>query len=348
MSKYEKSFASHPRAKYWSDRNAILPEDVALNTHKKYWFNCDKCGHEFEKILRDINFNNGWCPYCVNKQLCDNDKCNSCFVKSFVSHPKSQFWSIKNDKMPRDVFMYSHKKYAFNCNECKHSFTSILSDISMNDSWCPYCANRKLCDDVSSCKLCYDKSFLSVDKSKYWSSKNLIKPGQIHKSSARKMHFECDKCRYEFYTRISHVTSGSWCPKCLYKTEDKIYNILREKYDTLAIQVKYEWCKDKKHLPFDFALEEHKILIECDGEQHWKQVAKWKTPEHNKKRDVYKMKCANENGYSIIRIVQEDVFHNKYDWFSELNENIQKIIDENVVQNIFMCKKDEYSYLKND
>lgn len=57
------------------------------------------------------------------------------------------------------------------------------------------------------------------------------------------------------------------------------------------------------------------------------------------------MKCANENGYSMIRIVQEDVFKDKYDWLHELLENIDKIVSEKVVQNMYMCKNNEYQYL---
>jgi very-short-patch-repair endonuclease len=89
-------------------------------------------------------------------------------------------------------------------------------------------------------------------------------------------------------------------------------------------------------------LESDKIIIELDGIQHFKQVGKWDTPEHTKKRDIYKMQCANENGYSMIRLLQNDVYFNKYDWLSEISVNINKIRDDNVVQNIYMCKKDEY------
>ena len=56
------------------------------------------------------------------------------------------------------------------------------------------------------------------------------------------------------------------------------------------------------------------------------------------------MKCANKNGYSMIRIVQEDVFKDKYHWLQELLGNIDKIVSEKVVQNIYMCKNDEYKY----
>ena len=54
------------------------------------------------------------------------------------------------------------------------------------------------------------------------------------------------------------------------------------------------------------------------------------------------MKRANENGFSVIRILQEDVFKNKYDWLQELTNNIEIITNEYRVQNIYMCKNDEY------
>jgi hypothetical protein len=54
------------------------------------------------------------------------------------------------------------------------------------------------------------------------------------------------------------------------------------------------------------------------------------------------MKCANENRFSVIRILQEDVFKNKYFWLHELCKNIEKVTNEKRVQNIYMCKNNEY------
>ena len=179
-------------------------------------------------------------------------------------------------------------------------------------------------------------------KSKFWSDRNLIKPNEVALNSHKKFWFDCDKCLDDFESKLCHITDGSWCPNCRYKTEDKLKKILSEKYPSLKTQYKVDWCKDKKYLPFDFAIEERMIIVEQDGVQHWKQVAKWKTPEHNRKRDLYKMKCANQNGFSVIRILQEDVFKDKYDWLKELCENIEKITNENKVQNIYMCKNNEY------
>lgn len=95
-------------------------------------------------------------------------------------------------------------------------------------------------------------------------------------------------------------------------------------------------------MPFDFAIEERKIIIELDGKQHFEQIGNWQAPEKNREIDFYKMKCANENGFSMIRLLQNDVYKNKYDWLQELIYNIEKITNENRVQNIYMCKNNEY------
>ena len=135
-----------------------------------------------------------------------------------------------------------------------------------------------------------------------------------------------------------------------HKTEAKILRELKNTYPKLHHQFRIEWCKNnntKRLLPFDFCIEDYKLIIELDGIQHFKQVMNWKSPEDQHKRDIYKMKCANQNGYSIIRILQEDVIDDKYEWLLELKSNIEKIVTEKKTQNIFMCKKDEYKIFYN-
>ena len=338
---FDKSFASHPRAKFWSAKNDIGPESFALNSHKKFIFDCD-CGHEFQATLNNISILNRWCSYCSNppKRLCNNIDCDNCFTKSFACIEYSKNWSNKNLLTPRQAFKNSHKFYIFNCPCCNHDYEQNLSHITRGN-YCSYCASRELCNNIN-CNICFNKSFASVDKSKYLHSDNNVDSRQLFKNSAKKYKFICDKCDNIFENRLSHVTSGVWCNKCRYKTEQKLYDILVKIYPSLQRQYKVEWCKDIKHLPFDFVIEERKIIIEVDGENHFIQVAKWKTPQHNRKRDLYKMKCANENGFSLVRILQDDIFNNKYDWLNELCENIEKITNDNIVQNIYMCKKDEY------
>ena len=334
------TFDSHTKSKFWSDRNLIKPNEVALNSHKKFWFDCE-CGHPFIIQLNNVNVGR-WCSYCANKNLCNKDKnCKICFDKSFASVEYSENWSDKNENLPEELFKNSHKEYLFDCTKCHHTFKQKLSHITRGNT-CNYCHNIVMCSSYKNCLSCFNKSFASIERSKNWSHKNKKKPIEVFKSSSEKFIFDCDKCANEFESKLCHITDGSWCPNCRYKTEDKLNKILSGKYPSLKTQYKVDWCKDKKHLPFDFVIEERKIIVEQDGVQHWKQVAKWKTPQHNRCRDLYKMKCANENGFSVIRILQEDIFKNKYDWLSQLCVNIEKITSENRVQNIYMCKNNEY------
>ena len=80
-----------------------------------------------------------------------------------------------------------------------------------------------------------------------------------------------------------------------------------------------------------------------DGLQHFEQVSNWSSTEETHINDVYKMKCANDNGYSVIRLLQEDVFYDTYDWLEELRDNIEKIKSDQRVQNVYMGKYNEYS-----
>jgi hypothetical protein len=93
-----------------------------------------------------------WYPYCANQKLCENE-CKGCFEKSFASHPKSKFLINEKKVNLRNIFKSNLNKYWFNCNESNHKFETSIANISQN-SWCPYCTNQKLCEDIE-CKECF-------------------------------------------------------------------------------------------------------------------------------------------------------------------------------------------------
>jgi hypothetical protein len=226
---FNKSFASHPKSIYWSDENELRPREVFKNTdRKKFKFNC-QCGHKLDVILKGISRDNKWCKYCSHQQLCDNEECKMCFENSFASQEWSYQWSEKNgDVNPRQVFKYSNTKYRFNCVTCCHEFESGLNNVTVTQSSsCPYCSNppKQLCENED-CQTCFEKSFASHEKSKYWSVKNdYVKPRQVFKSSADKYWFNCDTCSHQFNSILNNITGKkSWCPICVNKTEKKLYS----------------------------------------------------------------------------------------------------------------------------
>ena len=340
---FNRSFASHTKAKFWSLENNKQARKVFKKTSIKYKFDC-KCGHTFETRISDVDI--AWCSYCGNRKLCTDQDCISCFNKSFASHEKSKYWSETNNKKSRDVFKNDNNKYKFNCI-CGHVFETELYVISCQNSWCPYCSDppQKLCNDQS-CEQCFKKSFASYEKSKYWSSLNTIKPRDIFKHTMKKYKFDCPSCNEIHEASPFHIMKGCWCSCTKKKTETKMYKFLLNNYKIKIIkQPKFKWCKNKNELPFDFLLEEFKLIIEVDGIQHFKQVMNWAPPEETQKIDKYKMDFANKNGYSVIRILQEDVWKDKNDWQKKLKTVIKKYINP---INILIGNIYQSSNFKND
>jgi very-short-patch-repair endonuclease len=319
---FEKSFASNPKSIYWNNENELIPRQVFKCSSKSYKFNCNECNHTFTKEIHNVK-KESWCPYCAS-ELCEDNDCVYCFNRSFACHPKSEFWSELNDKTPRQVTKSSKTKQIFICDKCPHIFESQLAEIFIG-VWCPYC-DTKLCED-DRCEMCFNKSFASHPKSIYWNNKNILLPMQVSKYSNKKYFFNCDICSYIFETRANDVSNGTWCPKCVNKTELVVYNYLLETHKELIREGTFIWCKKINLLRFDFVIDNLKLILEIDGCQHFKQVSNWKSPEYTRKNDIYKMKCAFENGYSILRIQQSYIYENKIDWKSLLKTYIKQYKD---------------------
>jgi very-short-patch-repair endonuclease/predicted nucleic acid-binding Zn ribbon protein len=338
-----KSFASHPKAQYWLDKeNGISSRKVFKSSSRAYFFRCKDCDHKFKIVLNSVDNGESWCNFCSNKYLC-KENCEICYNKSFASHPKAQYWAYNDGVTPRDVFMNSHKKYWFNCNECTHRFKMGLSEISRG-SWCNFCSSNQLCPD--GCDICYKKSFASHPKSSCWSMQdNKISPRLIFKSSGVTFKFICDRCKNKFNRTPASVGQGKWCPTCRNKTELKLFEWLKSQKFNVERQVKFDWCKIKKHLPFDFVIEELKLIIELDGPQHFRQVANWTSPEITQEKDVFKMRKMSENGYSMIRLLQEDVLYDKFNWQEILLSKITKYEEPSCTFIHRIGGGNEYKYL---
>lgn len=325
----EKSFFSMTEyLDNWSSKNKLKPRQVFKNSNKKYWFDCHDCKHPFLISLGKITCSNRWCPYCASKILCNDNNCNFCFNKSFFSNEKSNCWDydLNYPIKPRDIFKNTHIQYWFECNICFHVFKMCPNDVTTG-YWCPYCSHNKLCENEN-CYSCEKNSLQRHPSAKFWSDLNLpIKPRNVFKYSTNKYYFDCYICNEAYDVVIYYVTTDNvGCSKCTYKTEHKLLVHLKENYKNILTQKSYKWSiGDKKQsYKFDFVIEELKIIIELDGKQHFEQISNWTSPEITLNRDRYKMKKALENGYSVIRILQEDVLYDRNDWKKNLENAIKK------------------------
>ena len=149
------------------------------------------------------------------RSICDNYECKKCFKRSFISSDKAIYWNyaLNNGVRPRDLGLSSTSNCWFDCNKCLHSFNPILGNVTKG-SWCPYCSVpcKKLCNEK--CVLCFNRSFASSEKAKYWSKKNIENPRDVILSSRSRFWFDCSECKHSFEANCNDVTSGYWCGYC--------------------------------------------------------------------------------------------------------------------------------------
>jgi very-short-patch-repair endonuclease len=310
---FTRSFASSDKAKFWSKRNVLIPRQVCKCSGKKFWFDCDDCKHEFEKILLIIFEQESWCPFCANQRLCEDENCETCFEKSFASVDKAIFWSDKNKLLPRQVFKNTRKKFWFSCNKCEHEFEIRLYVISGQGGWCQFCSGKKLCENKN-CMFCWNKSFASSPRAPFWSKKNLVSPRQVSKFCYKKFWFDCEN-GHEFQITLRNLSSlNRWCHFCRRKTEHKLYKLLLKSFPDVSYQQRFDWCKGERDYPFDFYIPSLNLIIELDGQQHFEQVSHWTPPDDARKIDMFKMNKALDHGISIIRLYQAEVYSNSFDY----------------------------------
>jgi hypothetical protein len=216
MKCFNKSFASHEKAKFWhpTKNGEIRPRDVALNSNTKYWFKCGRCKHDSEMTLVGVNTGR-WCRFCVNLSRCDDLGCKFCFEHSFASHKNAKFWHpIRNKNTPRNIALRSPVKYWFKCGKCKHEFEMSLSNVTAG-CWCRFCANKSRCDDADR-EFCFKHSFAGHERAKFWhptKNKGII-PRDVALNSGIKYWFKCGDCEHDFEAMLSNVIIGHWCGFC--------------------------------------------------------------------------------------------------------------------------------------
>ena len=120
-----------------------------------------------------------------------------------------------------------------------------------------------------------------------------------------KVEIECGKGHHYFCT-VNNFKLGRRCPHCNEsKGEKRIEKILNNYNVQFIKQYTFEDCKCYNKLPFDFYLPQYDILIEYDGELHYKIIKQFGGVDNLirvKIRDTIKNIYCQQNNIKLIRI----------------------------------------------
>jgi len=110
--------------------------------------------------------------------------------------------------------------------------------------------------------------------------------------------------------------------------EKRIADYLKRKGIKYKYQKRYEDCRDKNTLPFDFYLPQYNTIIEFDGYQHYFEVKKFGSLKYTQHHDAIKNKYCSDNDINLLRIPYWELEDNVVEW--TLDNELTRIAAENV------------------
>lgn len=127
---------------------------------------------------------------------------------------------------------------------------------------------------------------------------------------------KCDKCEYVWKAKGVNLTQGHGCPRCNHSRYEKmVERVLLDQNITHIPQHWFPDCRDAAPLPFDFYLPDKNVLIEVDGQGHYRPInfggisdeKATKAFELTKKHDAMKTAYCKEHNIPLFRIPYYDL-----------------------------------------
>jgi len=226
--------------------------------------------------------------------------CKKC--KGLYSLTTEEFIKIAKE-IHGDIYDYSLVEYINNKTKVKiicpeHGpFYQTPNNHLKKKSKCPFCniKNKSLTIDIF------------IEKSKKVHDNNFDYSLSVYKNNTTPVIIKCNTCnRYFEQTPNSHYVKKHGCPFCKEsKGELEISKLLNDKKIKYIRQYKFDDCKNKIKLPFDFYLPVSNYCIEFDGEQHYKPIDFFgglESFEKLKIRDNIKNEYCFKNNIKLLRI----------------------------------------------
>lgn len=314
----------------------------AMNQYSNYQY-------DYSNILYLMRRIQIYCPhhklsfYCHPLQHLDNNYiCKLCTIDNNNKTKANNYHLFLCEAINKygNKFDYDEKTYKannvrmiFKCNIHQRNFSQTPEQHLVQPN-CRLCLHEKRVRDkqndfITACIAKYD---ILYDYSKVVLI-NLTTPITII----------CNTCQQQFNViPREHLVTGKGCNKCfpekkvMSKGEKIICNYLVKNHYQYEYQKRFKNCRNFLPLPFDFYLPDLNLLIEFDGQQHFKSSVKFgglvgfrRTLMH----DAMKNEYAKKMGIELLRIKYNERIENKLEkHIMELlkkmyeNENIKQII----------------------
>ena len=277
-------------------------KDALLTTNTKVLVKCDYC----EKIIIKQYGN-----YLIGQQKYPKDACNECKNEKI----KEKNLCIKNDNLKEFNRLCENKGYIsiatindyFDGNTplpyiCPlHGMKKIsFYNLKYRDRGCRECGRIVFKEKMKASK---DKVINDIESK---NNNKLLNPDEYINAITPNLNIKCGTCKNIFTTSRNNYSKNvtGKCPNCNVNSIGEYYIAkILDKYNIGYIrQHKFDDCRDKKPLPFDFYLPSYNMCIEFDGQGHRKIIYDEKTLYSALLHDGMKNNYCKWNNITLLRI----------------------------------------------
>lgn len=280
----------------------VLAKDLSPKSSAKINVICDYCGKQYSTQISSIN---------SGRKTLAKDCCSACtgLKTSEISlrrRAKNKFDAIKKICALNDYILLSSEADYVNCKSnisfvCnKHGVQVMMIDNLIHGHKCIECSYEKRANDKR-LDINYIKNTISNIN-----GATLLNPEDYELCTTHNLNIKCN-CGNVFTTSFVNFTrhNVTMCFLCSSKTssgERKIKKILDSQHITYVVEKRFNNCRDKKPLPFDFYLPDYNLIIEFDGQHHYFPVYNEEHYKSTIKHDKIKNEYCKTNHIALLRI----------------------------------------------
>jgi hypothetical protein len=281
-----------------------IPANFTSGSDYKIWWICEY-GDEW-KISINARTRYG-CPYCSGKNL----NSRNCLAAMRPDIAREWHATKNGNKTPYDFTVGTNYSAWWLCNICKKDYDAPIIHRCSRGSGCPYCVNKKVCSE--NCLATINPKIAA----EWHPTKNKdITPYDIVSGSHSKRWWMCSKNNQHEWlvspnSRIKK-NGAHGCPFCSRKSEQIISDILK---DSGFIFSRNEPIiniipSSRRVLKMDFYLPILNIILEYDGDQHYRPVDFYgmgqdiadQNFDKQKRRDKHRARICKNNNIELIII----------------------------------------------
>ena len=275
---------------------------------------CKIDGHEWTPIPNDLLSKGSGCPKCkLQTQIQKQTKTHEEFIQEMQEiNPNIEI-----------LGEYQGSKTPIKC-KCKidgYEWTPTPNSL-LREQGCPKCYSRSLSIRQTKTHEQFIQEMQEINP-------NIEILGE-YEGSDKTIKCKCKIDGHEWLPLPSNLLNGSGCPKCnSSKGEKAISKYLKDNNMDFIEQHRFENCKHKNTLPFDFYLPNLNVAIEFDGADHYMIFTRSKNETYEqamdrfidrKIRDTIKTWYCEQNNVKLIRIPYWEF------------ENIEEILNKELLE----------------